>query len=189
MIPYLILAALVFGACYLVDKGFAKLFRGKKEHRSGLAVKQNKRNILFGLVLVLLGIAGVLTLVGNSWGFALLSVVVLLMGAALVVSYLSFGIYYDNESFLVCAFAKADRVCRYGDIREQKRYVIQGGSVLVELHMADGSVVSVQNTMEGAYPFLDHAFARWCEQRKLDPKDCGFHDPAACRWFPEEEEQ
>ena len=96
MIPYLILAALVFGACYLVDKGFAKLSRGKKAHRSGLAVKQNKRNILFGLVLVLLGIAGVLTLVGNSWGFALLSVVVLLMGAALVVSYLSFGIYYDN---------------------------------------------------------------------------------------------
>ena len=55
MLPYLILAAAVFGACYAVDKGFTKLFRNRKEHQSGLAVKHNKRAALFGLVLAVLG--------------------------------------------------------------------------------------------------------------------------------------
>ena len=55
MIPYLILAAAVFGLCYVLDKGFTKLFRGKQQHKSGLAVKHNKRAALFGLVLAVLG--------------------------------------------------------------------------------------------------------------------------------------
>ena len=32
----LLIAALVFGVCYLVDKGFAKLFRSQAQHMSGL---------------------------------------------------------------------------------------------------------------------------------------------------------
>ena len=94
---YLFLAALVFGACFLVDKGFSRLFRGRKEHRSGLSVKHNKRAALFGLVLAVLGIAGILAGIGSSLGLLILSVVVLLMAAALIVYYLSFGIYYDAE--------------------------------------------------------------------------------------------
>lgn len=186
---YLFLAALVFGACFLVDKGFEKLFRNRKEHRSGLAVKHNKRTALFGLVLAVLGIAGVLAGIGGSLGLLILSAVVLLMAVALIVYYLSFGIYYDEETFLVASFGKKDVVCSYGDIREQKLYVIQGGSVLVELHMDNGSAVSVQTTMDGVFPFLDYAFARWCEQKKLAPDDCDFHDPAQYRWFPEAEVQ
>ena len=65
--------------------------------------------------------------------------------------------------------------------------MIQGGSVLVELHMEDGTVVSIQSTMDGAYPFLDYAFARWCEKKNLDPENCEFHDPSQHRWFPEED--
>ena len=187
MIAYLILAAAVFGLCFLVDKGFAKLFRSRKEHKSGLAVKHNKRAALFGLVLAVLGIAGILTGMGGSLGLLILSVVVLLMAAGLLVYYLSFGIYYDEEGFLVSSLGKQGAAHRYGDIQEQKLYVVQGGSVIVELHMADGSAVGVQNTMDGAYPFLDYAFARWCEQRGMEPDNCGFHDPSQYRWFPEEE--
>ena len=33
MLPYLILAALVFAACYAVDKGFSRLFRNSKQHK------------------------------------------------------------------------------------------------------------------------------------------------------------
>ena len=183
---YLFLAALVFGACFLVDKGFSRLFRGRKEHRSGLSVKHNKRAALFGLVLAVLGIAGILAGIGSSLGLLILSVVVLLMAAALIVYYLSFGIYYDEETFLVSTFGKQERTYRYGEIREQKRYVIQGGSVLVELHMEDGSSVGVQTTMDGAFPFLDHAFARWCREKALDADTCEFHDPGTCCWFPEE---
>lgn len=187
MLPYLILAAAVFGACYAVDKGFTKLFRNRKEHQSGLAVKHNKRAALFGLVLAVLGIAGILAGIGGGMGLLILSVIVLLMAVALLVYYLSFGIYYDAQTFLVCAFGREKKTCRYGDIREQKRYVVQGGSVIVELHLLDGSAVSVQSTMDGAIPFLDYAFARWCEARGIAPDACAFHDPGQFRWFPEEE--
>ena len=187
MIAYLILAAAVFGLCFALDKGFAKLFRSQKEHKSGLAVKHNKRAAMFGLVLAVLGIAGTLTGIGGSLGLLILSVIVLLMAAFLIVYYLSFGIYYDAEGFLVSSLGKKSIARRYGDIREQKLYVVQGGSVIVELHLEDGSAVSVQNTMDGAYPFLDYAFARWCEQKGMEPDSCAFHDPSQFRWFPEEE--
>lgn len=189
MIPYLILAALVFGACYAVDKGFARLFRSKQQHKSGMAVKHNKRSALFGLLLAVLGIAGVLAGIGGSLGLLILSVIVLLMAAALIVYYLSFGIYYDAEGFLVSGFGKKETSYSYPDIQEQKLYVVQGGSVIVELHMANGSTVSVQSTMDGALSFLGYAFARWCEQKNIDPDSCAFHDPREFRWFPEEEEQ
>lgn len=187
MIPYLILAALVFGACFLVDKGFARLFRSRKEHQSGMAVKYNKRTALFGLLLAVLGVSGILTGGNGGPGLTVMSVAVLLMAASLITYYLSFGIYYDAGGFLINAFCKKERHFGYGSIREQKRYVIQGGSVLVELYMDDGSTVSVQSTMDGAYPFLDYAFARWCEQKGIDPDSCEFHDPSRHCWFPEEE--
>ena len=189
MIPFLILAALVFGACFLVDKGFQKLFRGRKEQRSGLAVKPNKRAATMGLFLSILGIAGVLTGIGSSVSLLILSAVLLLLAIALIVHYLSFGIYYDEESLLAVSFGKKKLNYRYEDIQEQKRYAVQGGSVIVELHMTDGIVVTVQTTMDGAYPFLDYAFARWREKKNLDPEACDFHDPSQHRWFPEAEVQ
>ena len=184
---YLIIAALVFALCYGVDKGFSKLFRNRKEHHSGLAVKLNKRYILFGTLLAVLGIAGLLAGEGGGIALRLGSVAVLLMAAGLIIYYLSFGIYYDADHFLVCAFGRKELRCDYGSIREQKRYVIQGGSVIVELHMDDGTVVSVQSIMEGAYPFLDYAYARWCEQKGLNPENCEFHNPSLHCWFPEED--
>ena len=186
MLAYFVLAALIFGACFLADKGFSRLLRSKKQHKSGLAVKHNKRAALFGLLLAVLGIAGILAGIGNAPGLLLLSVLVLLMAAGLIVYYLSFGIYYDAESFLVSSFGKKDMTCRYSQIRQQQLYLLQGGSVMVELHMEDGTAVTVQSTMDGCIPFLDYAFARWCEQKGLDEDACGFHDPSQYRWFPEE---
>ena len=42
--------------------------------------------------------------------------------------------------------------------------------------------------MDGGIAFLDYAFARWCEVKGLNPKECAFHDPSKFRWFPAEEE-
>ena len=42
-IPVILFAGLVFLACWLVDKGFTKLFRSQAQHRSGLSVRPNKR--------------------------------------------------------------------------------------------------------------------------------------------------
>ena len=61
-------------------------------------------------------------------------------------------------------------------------------SVVVELHMQDGRSVSLQSTMEGAYPFLDVAFAGWCRQTGRTAEDCAFYDPGQHCWFPGMEE-
>ena len=66
----------------------------------------------------------------------------------------------------------------------QKLYLVQGGNIIVELHMDDGTTVSLQSAMEGIYPFLDTAFAAWCLQTGRDPQSCDFHDPSQSLWFP-----
>ena len=180
----LLIAAAVFGLCFAVDKAFAKLFRSKAQHRSGMAVRANKRYGLFGVILSVLGIMAVC--VGISDGPVLLwgGIVVLLMGAALAVYYLSFGVFYDGEIFLLSRFGKKEVTYRFSDIKGQKLYMVQGGNVIIELHMADGGTVSLQSTMDGVYPFLDTAFAAWCLQTGRDPQSCDFHDPSQSLWFP-----
>ena len=158
LFPILIIAAIIFGICYLVDKTFSKLFRSKAQHRSGKAVRANKRYGVFGVVLTILGIMAICVGVTDGpvliWG----GIIVLLMGISLTVYYLSFGIFYDDESILLQRFGKKDVIYAYKDIVGQKLYLIQGGTIVIELHMADGSTVSVQSSFEGAYSFLDSAF-------------------------------
>ena len=180
----LLIAAAVFGLCFAVDKAFAKLFRNKAQHRSGMAVRANKRYGLFGVILSVLGIMAVC--VGMTDGPVLLwgGIVVLLMGAALAVYYLSFGVFYDGETFLLSRFGKEEVTYRFSDIKGQKMYMVKGGNVIIELHMADGGTVSLQSTMDGVYPFLDTAFAAWCLQTGRDPQSCDFHDPSQSLWFP-----
>ena len=184
----LIVAAIVFGLCYLVDKTFAKLFRSKAQHMSGRAVRLTKRYGIFGVIFSVIGIMAIVLGVSDGpvllWG----GVIVLLMGISLAVYYLSFGIFYDGETFLQSRFGKKDIVRSYKDIAGQKLYLVQGGNIIVELHMTDGSAVSLQSTMDGVYPFLDTAFAAWCLQTGRDPQNCDFHDPSQSLWFPTVEE-
>lgn len=190
MSPFIMIlaAALTFGVCFLIDKGYTRLFRNQVQHRSGLQVRLNKRYASIGLVLCIIGILALFT--GRSGETTLLvgGIIVLLIGCSLVGYYLSFGIFYDADSFIVTSFRKGNRTYRYADIRHQKLYLIQGGSTVVELHMTDGNAVSIQSAMEGAYPFLDHAFAAWCRQTGKDYDSCDFHDPANSLWFPSEED-
>ena len=180
----LLIAAAVFGLCFAVDKAFSKLFRSKAQHRSGMAVRANKRYGLFGVILSVLGIMAICVGIADGplllWG----GIVVLLMGAALAVYYLSFGVFYDGETFLLSRFGKKEVTYRFSDIKGQKLYMVQGGNVIIELHMADGGTVSLQSTMDGVYPFLDTAFAAWCLQTGRDPQSCDFHDPSQSLWFP-----
>ena len=180
----LLIAAAVFGLCFAVDKAFAKLFRSKAQHRSGRAVRANKRYGLFGVILSVLGVMAVC--VGISDGSVLLwgGIIVLLMGVCLAVYYLSFGVFYDGETFLLSRFGKKEVTYRFSEIKGQKLYLVQGGNVIIELHMADGGTVSLQSTMDGVYPFLDTAFAAWCMQTGRDPQNCDFHDPSQSLWFP-----
>ena len=187
MVIYIVVAAVVFGLCYLLDKGFQKTFRSKEQHRSGLAVRLNKMYSIMGLGLSVLGVCAIVNTSPQNPVLFYGGIFVLLMGLGLCVYHLSFGIFYDDDSFIYTSFGKKEISYRFSQIRSQKLYVITGGSLVVELHMQDGKAVSIQTTMNGAYPFLDAAFAAWCRQKGIAPESCTFHDPENHLWFPQEE--
>ena len=186
MAVYLAVIAAVFGLCYFLDKGFQKVFRSKAQHRSGLAVRLNKLYSIAGVLLAVLGVIAVMNgAIDNKtllWG----GVVVLALGIGLCIYHLSFGLFYDEDSFVYTSFGKKETTYRYSDILTQKLYVITGGSIVVELHMTDGRAVSVQSNMDGVYPFLDAAFSGWCRQKGIDAHNCEFHDPDNHLWLPSE---
>ena len=182
----ILVAAATFGICYLFDKGFQKHFRGKKQHRSGLSVRLNKMYSIAGVLLSALGLMAMVNGAAENKVLLCGGVFIALFGIGLCVYYLSFGIFYDEESFVYTFFGKKETTYRYSDIRSQQLYMITGGSIVVELHMADGKAVSVHTTMNGAYPFLDAAFSGWCRQKGIDPAGCEFHDPSNHLWFPTE---
>jgi hypothetical protein len=187
LIAVLIIAALTFGVCFLVDKGFTKAFRGKAQHSSGLSVRLNKKYGAFGLILFALGLSAVFA--GFNGGGRVLAIgggVVLLLGVGLVVYYMTFGVFYDEDTFVLTTFGKRSTTYRYSQIQGQLLYNAYG-NILIELHMDDGRTVGLQAGMKGVYPFLDKAFFSWCRQRNIQPENCQFHDPDNSLWFPEME--
>ena len=109
----IIIAALIFGLCFLVDKGFTKLFRNQAQHYSGKAVRLNKKYGAFGMILVVLGLAALFASLAGSWFYMAASVLVILLGIALVVYYMTFGIFYDADSFVYTTFGKKSTVYQY----------------------------------------------------------------------------
>ena len=176
----LLVAAAVFAVCFAVDKLFTGLFRSKQQHKSGLSVRCSKKYGSVGLVIGVLGLAAIFT------GGTLMVVcgsLLILGGVVLVVYYLTFGIFYDEDAFVYTRFGKKSITYRYGDIQSQQLYNSYG-NIIIELHMADGSVVQVQSAMDGAYAFLDKAFEYWLSQTGRQREDCPFHDPQNSCWFP-----
>ena len=185
--PALIIIVATFLLCFLIDKGFGKLFRSRPQHKSGKAVRLGKFYSLGGLILSLLGVMALVTGLSESLLLTVGGVVVLATGIFFFFFYLSFGVFYDDESFIAASFGKRSRSYRYGDIRCQQLYNNRG-QVLVELYFSDGKSLQLQSSMTKMYAFMDTAFAGWCAQRGVKKEDCPFHDPEKCCWFPPMEE-
>ncbi len=179
----ILVVAVTFSLCYLVDRGFARIFRGRSQHSSGLSVRLSKRYGSIGLILVVVGIAAVFAGMADTWVLSAGGGLLILVGVGLVTYYMTFGIYYDEDSFVLTTFGKRSTTYRFSQIRAQQLYNSYG-SIVIELHMGDGRTVQLQDSMTGLYPFLDHAFRQWCSQRGKDPADCPFHDPDNSCWFP-----
>ncbi len=184
-VAVILIAAAVFGMCYLIDKGFVKLFRAQAQHRSGLSVRLSKRYGSIGLVLAVLGVAAVFLGINreDGWALPIGGGVLIVTGICLVVYYMSFGVFYDGDSFLLTSFGKSTKCYAYKDIKTQQLYNNQG-HILIELYLADGNVLQLQSTMVGVYPFLDHAFENWCRQTGNNKERCSFYDPDNSCWFP-----
>ena len=183
MTAILVIAA-TFALCFGVDYLFTKKFRSKQQHRSGLSVRLNKMYAIFGILLVVLGIAA---LISGALDTAVLmagGVLVIVMGVGLLVYYMTFSIFYDADSFILTTFGQKATEYRFGEILGQMLYLVQGGNVIVELHMNDGRTVQIQSAMDGAIAFLDHAYAAWVRQTGRDPRDMKCYDPENHQWFP-----
>ena len=186
---YILVALLTFAAMFAIDKGLTKLFRSREQHRSGTAVRLKKHYGILSLALMILGALGIITYFSDKNLILLVGgILVLPGGAVLGIYYLTHGIFYDDEGFLYTAFGNRSDEYRYGDIRAQKLYEIQGGTLLVELHMENGKTVSVQTTMEGAPSFLDKAAHARMRQLGLNSRECAWFDEEKGQWFPPVEE-
>ena len=183
LVPMIIIAALTFGVCFLIDKAFHKTFRGKPQHVSGLSVRLNKRYATIGIVLFFLGVCALFAGLGGHLALIIGGVVVAVMGICLIVYYMSFGIFYDNDGFVLTTFGKRSVTYRYNQIAGQLLYNASG-NILIELHMTDGRSVNLQAGMIGVYAFMDTAFANWCRQTGRTVESCDFHDPDNSLWFP-----
>ena len=182
-IAIIIVAALVFGVCFLVDKGFQKLFRSQAQHMSGTAVRLSKRYGSIGLIIAVIGLAAVFTGLGSGLVLIIGGAVLLVVGVGLVVYYMAYAVFYDEDSFIFTTVGKPARTYYYRDICQQQLYNNQG-HLLIELHMADGSSIQLQSTMNGCFDFMDQAFRGWLRQTGRKQEDCPFYDPSNSCWFP-----
>lgn len=182
-IGVILVAALVFGVCFLADKGFHKVFRSASQHKSGKTVRLNSKNAAFGLIMAVVGLGAVFSGLTNGWFLLAGGGVLILLGIGLVAYYMSFGVFYDQDSFIVNTFGKRSATYYYRDIQNQQLYK-NYSQIVIELHMKDGSAVQLQSGMTGVYDFLDHAFYAWLRQTGRRREDCTFYDPKNSCWFP-----
>ena len=183
-----IIAAAVFGICFLVDKGFTKIFRSQSQHHSGTAVRLNKRYGSIGLILAVFGLAVLFAGLPGNWLFIGASILIMVLGIGLVVYYMTFGVFYDDEGFVLTTFGKRSTTYRYGQIRGQQLYVTTGNQTVIEIIMKDGRTFHLQSAMSGVYDFLDHAFAAWLMETGKALNECDFYDPKNSCWFPKVED-
>ena len=183
IVTILIICAVVFGVCFLIDKGFTKLFRSQAQHFSGKAVRLNRRYGSIGLLIAVVGLIGLFMGLPEDWVLIVGGALVVLMGIGLVVYYMGYGVFYDEDSFLFMSIGKKTKSYYYNAIRAQQLYNNQG-YLLIELHMSDGTVIQLQSTMKGCYEFMDHAFAAWLKQTGKNKEDCPYYDPDNSCWFP-----
>lgn len=183
-VAVIILAAAAFGLCFLVDWGFKKIFRSQSQHRSGTAVRLNKRYGSIGLIMTVFGLVVLFAGLPDNWLFIGASILILTIGVGLIVYYLTFGIFYDEDSFVLTTFGKKSTTYAYRDIQGQKLYVTTGGATVVEIYLNDGRTFQIQSIMTGGFDFLDKAFFAWLRQTGKKQEDCDFYDPDNSCWFP-----
>ena len=183
-IALIILVGLIFGVCWLIDKGFTKTFRGQVQHATGKSVRLNKKYGSMGLIVAILGIAGIFSGIDSgSWLLLAGGGLLVLVGIGLVVYYMTFGVYYDDDSFILSTFGKKSITYRFADITAQQLYTSAAG-ILIELYLRDGRSLQLQPAMTGVDAFMEHAFVAWLMQTDRTLDSCDFYDPANSCWFP-----
>lgn len=180
--------AAVFGLCFLVDKLIQKVTHAPGKAPAGSVVRPARANIIWGVLLFVIGMAGALFLQKElGWIAVAAGLLLVLMGGYLIIIYCGTSIYYDEESFLYRQPGKRPAQYRFSQIRGERALLTRGG-VNATLYLENGGEVNLYSSMQGTRPFLYAAYQGWCSGRGLNPDQNPPPNPDAMVWFPEPEE-
>lgn len=180
----LAICAFVFLACFLIDTLLKHLFLKSVLEKSKQAVRPAKRSATFGVLLLFIPVVVLLFFLPEG-GDTLLTigcVAAMVLGVILLVSYFSVTIYYDDEKFLYKTLRGGKREFHYSQIRGQRSLMTRGGINTI-LFVGDEEI-NLYSSMQNLNAFLNKAFFKWCEARRIDP-DSVENNPRMFTWFPD----
>lgn len=182
----LIICAVVFLLCFLIDLLLKKLFPKEAIEKGKQVVRLPRRGAIFGVILVFTALVVFVRILPQKMDTLLLigGIAALLLGAVLLVNYCSFAIYYDEETFLYKDFRHKKTLYHYSQIRGQRSMLTRSG-VNTLLFVGEESL-QLYSAMQGLDSFLNKAFFRWCAVKGIDP-DSVENNPAMLTYFPDPE--
>ena len=187
MSPYilmLIVCALVFLVCFLIDTLLKVIFPKSKLEKSRQAVRPPRRSAVIGVILAFLGLAVVVRIAPQEHDTLLLigAIGAMVIGTVLLCTYFSVVIYYDDEGFLYKAWGHGKQEFRYSQIRGQRSLLTRGG-VNTILFVGDAEI-NLYGAMQNLNAFLSKAFFKWCQVKGIDP-DSIENNPRMATYFPD----
>lgn len=177
-------AGLIFGACFLVDRGIAAV-KGRAG-QSGVVRMPLRYPVLAGVLIL-----GAAVLAFTAWQrksllYGLAGAVFAAVAVYALYAYCTTSIRYGKTAFTFRR-GRLRREFQFGEISGQRVAVTRRGCCLV-LCLGESEVVLYSN-MQGFSPFLEAAYLAWCQAKQLDPETQEFYHPADYRWFPDQPEK
>lgn len=184
-ILYILLIAVIFGLVALVDFALGKLFPKSEVRKQGKAVRMPRYSFILGIIITLLCVIGLLFYTDADLFLRIGMLVAMAMGLYMVVNYIRFGIFYDDEGFEYRTLTKQTRYYRYGDITGQRSFLARSGLNVTLVAREDE--IPLNGSMQGVADFMSHAFFAWCRETGRDPDAMEF-DPSTLSYFPTPEQ-
>ena len=177
----LVFAAAVFGMCFAVDKGSARLLQKAKSRDSvRLPLRYPILSVCAFLCALIAGIHGIHS---KSPLFICAAVCFLGVGIYGLYAYHNMKITYDEQGFLL-KNGKFSKKFAFGDIAYQRVAITKRACCLVLCTKEDEVVL--YSYMQGFEPFLQAAYLGYCKANGLDPEAQEWHNPSDHRWFPDD---
>ena len=182
----LVICALVFLVCFLVDKLVQKLWPKSDLEKSKNVVRPARRSVIIGILLLFAAaLTAVFVLPREMDVIVLLGCIVsAIFGVILLVSYFSVAIYFDEEQFQYQDRKSGKKVYRYEQIRGQRSLMTRGG-IHTTLFVGEDTI-PLYGSMQNLACFLEKAFFKWCRVKQIDP-DTVENNPRMLTWFPDPE--
>lgn len=179
-----VICAAVFLVCFLIDTLFKRIFPKTDLEKSRQVVRLPRRSAIFGVLLLFFPLLVVLFFMpeGGDTLIAIGCAVSAILGVILLVSYFSFAIWYDDETFLYKDFRHKKTLYHYSQIKGQRSLMTRGGINTI-LFVGDDEL-NLYSAMQGLNPFLSKAYRKWCAVKGYDP-DRVVNNPRLFTWFPE----